>query len=127
IKHLKTMQDFINLIQNATFNNGKIDQDVMDHLCFPEEGIVEITDPNMLFLLNLYLSCANASEATYTGVREAIQHCFPRVDILSYYSVKKKVANITGVVSIYDDMCIQSCHAFTGPFANLDKCALCGE
>jgi len=46
---------------------------------------------------------------------------------LSYHLVKKRVAEITGVESILDDMRINSCHAFTGPFANLEACSICGE
>ena len=41
--------------------------------------------------------------------------------------VKKYVADITGVCTISDDMCINSCHAFTGPFADLKNCKLCNE
>ncbi|KIJ91550.1 hypothetical protein K443DRAFT_34680, partial [Laccaria amethystina LaAM-08-1] len=37
--------------------------------------------------------------------------------------VKKLVADISSVVSVRDDMCINSCHAFTGPFAQLDACS----
>lgn len=48
-------------------------------------------------------------------------------DELDYYSVKKLVSDISGVVSVSDDMCINSCHAFTGPFAHLDSCSICGE
>lgn len=41
--------------------------------------------------------------------------------------MKKLVADITGVIAVYDDMCINSCHTFTGPFAQLESCSICGE
>jgi hypothetical protein len=41
--------------------------------------------------------------------------------------VKWLVAETTGVVAVYDDMCINSCHAFTGPFSQLHFCSICGE
>lgn len=32
---------------------------------------------------------------------------------------KKLLADTTGVVSVMDDMCVNSCHTFTGPFERL--------
>lgn len=69
----------------------------------------------------------NASEETYNACRNAILCRYPDSGVLSYYAVKKLVAEITGVVAVYDDMCINSCHAFTGPFAHLESCIICGE
>lgn len=42
-------------------------------------------------------------------------------------TMMKLVAEITGVVAVYDDMCINSCHAFTRSFAQLKSCSTCGE
>ena len=47
--------------------------------------------------------------------------------VLSYHAVKRLVAEITGVVAVYDDMCINLCHAFTGPFTQLKSCSISGE
>ncbi|KNZ74728.1 hypothetical protein J132_06363 [Termitomyces sp. J132] len=44
--------------------------------------------------------------------------------MLTFHNVKKLVASISGIVSIADDMCIDSCHAFTGPFAELEMCEI---
>ena len=52
---------------------------------------------------------------------------YPETNLLSYHLVNKLVADISGVVSIRDDMCINSCHAFTGPFAPLEACSICSE
>ncbi|ETW85803.1 hypothetical protein HETIRDRAFT_311270, partial [Heterobasidion irregulare TC 32-1] len=41
--------------------------------------------------------------------------------------VKKKVAELTGITSIIHDMCTNTCIAYTGPYADLDKCPLCYE
>jgi len=41
--------------------------------------------------------------------------------------VKKLVAEISGVVSVLDDMCINSCTAFVGPFADATECPVCQE
>ena len=41
--------------------------------------------------------------------------------------VKKHVADITGICIIPDDMCINLCHVFTGPFSVLKNCKICNE
>ncbi|KAI0082985.1 hypothetical protein BDY19DRAFT_987990 [Irpex rosettiformis] len=46
---------------------------------------------------------------------------------LSYSQVKRKVTEITGITPIYTDMCIDTCVAFTGPFAELERCPLCSK
>ncbi|KAJ3558416.1 hypothetical protein NM688_g939 [Phlebia brevispora] len=49
------------------------------------------------------------------------------IHMLSYEQVKHLVQDISGVTPIYADMCINSCIGFTGPYANVDRCALCGH
>jgi len=73
------------------------------------------------------MACENTSQKIYSDIQESVLHHFPNLDILTYGSVKDLVANISGVVSIADDMCINLCHAFTGPFANLQACHYCSE
>lgn len=89
--------------------------------------MTDISDPDTLLSLDLFLAVTNASEETYKSCRNAILRRYPDSEVLSYHSVRKLVAEISGVVAIYDDMCINSCHAFTGPFSHLESCTLCGE
>jgi len=126
-ENIKITQQFIEEIRSATLDNGGLDPSVVEHLWNPEEGLVDISDPDVQLSLDLYLAVTNASEVTYKGCCDAILHCYPESAVLSYYSVKKLVSDISGVVSVSDDMCINSCHAFTGPFAHLDSCSICRE
>jgi hypothetical protein len=98
-----------------------------DRLENPFEDLVDISDPAIRLSLDLFLSCGNASEETYNDVRRSILIPYPDAGVLSYYLVKKCVADITGVCTISDDMCINSCHAFTGPFSDLNNCKICNE
>jgi hypothetical protein len=41
--------------------------------------------------------------------------------------VKKLVTDIAGIVTVASDMCIYSCHAYTGPWAKRETCYDCGE
>lgn len=128
IEHVRISQAFIDEIKNATLDNGKLDATATERLRNPDTEIIDLTDPDLRYSLELYMSCINASEATYNSVRESTLRRFPQTKILSHYLAKKLVSDIvSGVVSVADDMCINSCHAFTGPFANLDACSICFE
>jgi hypothetical protein len=127
IEHLRFAQEFIYQVSHATLDNGRLDDLTIDYLKYPEEGPVDISDPDTRLSLGLFLSCNNASEQTYTDVRHEILIRLPGARILSYYNVKNLVAKITGVCAVYDDMCINGCHAFTGPFADLQSCHVCLE
>jgi len=127
IEHVRLAQQFIEKISTATLNNGNLDDDVIERLRNPEEGPIDISDPNIRLALDLFMACEKSSQNTYTSVREAILRRFPETELLSYHLVNKLVTNISGVVSIKDDMCINSCHAFTGPFVDLEACSICLE
>jgi hypothetical protein len=127
IENVRIAQSFIEEIKNATLENGKMDPVATERLRHPDEELTDLSDPDLRFSLDLYMSCVNASEATYNSVRKAVIHRFPLMEVLSHHRAKKIVADISGVVSVEDDMCINSCHAFTGPFADLDACIICSE
>jgi hypothetical protein len=127
IEHVRTAQEFIAEISRATYHNSKLDESTIDRLENPFEDLVDISDPAIRLSLDLFLSCGNASEETYNDVRRSILIPYPDAGVLSYYLVKKCVADITGVCTISDDMCINSCHAFTGPFSDLNNCKICNE
>jgi hypothetical protein len=127
IENIKVTQGFINDIRVATLKNGNLEDDVIHRLRNPPEEPTNISDPNIRLSIDIFLAVTNASEETYHASRDAILHRYPDSGILSYHTVKKLVAEITGVVAVYDDMCVNSCHAFTGPFAQLESCTICGE
>jgi len=127
IEHVNLAQKFIKEISEATLDNGELDDDVIKRLREPEEGPADVSSPDVRLALDLFMACENSSQKTYTSVREAILRRFPDTELLSYHLVKNLVASISGVVSIKDDMCINSCHAFTGPFSELEACSICSE
>ena len=127
IENIKFTQEFIEDISTATFENGCLDDDVIHHLRNPCNEPTIISDPDIRLSLDLFLAVTNASEETYHASRNAILLRYPDSGILSYHAVKQLVAQKTGIVAVYDDMCINSCHAFTGPFAQLRFCSICGE
>ena len=127
IESIKICQEFISQLSNATLDNGKLDAPTLDRLRNPVEGNYDISDKDTRLSLDLFLATDNASDAVYNYVRDAIHRHSPDIHVLSLYHVKELASEITGVVSVPDKMCIDSCVAFTGPYSDLEACPVCGE
>ena len=51
----------------------------------------------------------------------------PAEPLLSYDIVKWHITEISGMTAIQEEMCVNTCIAFTGPFSELDICPECAE
>ena len=71
IESVRIAQSFIEEIKNATLDNGKLEPAATERLRHPDEEIVDLSDPDLRYSLDLYMSCINASEATYNSARQA--------------------------------------------------------
>ncbi|KAF5370373.1 hypothetical protein D9758_006949 [Tetrapyrgos nigripes] len=127
IESIANAQQYINMIQGATLDNNILPDGVLDRLREPVEGVVDIWNPFVRLAIDIFIATTDASDRTYNALCIAIQQCWPEAELLSYYQVKKLVAEISGVVIVKEDMCIDSCMAFTGPHANLDACLHCAK
>lgn len=129
MENIALTEHYIDLLKSASLDNcgPSLTPEILARLRAPPEYPVDISNPDHRLSLDLFIAVTMASEAAYNTARNAILRCYPDCGILSYYQVKNLVAEITGVVSIADDMCINSCHAFTGPFEDLEACSICQE
>ncbi len=130
LENLRVAQQFLRAISTATLDDGKLDTSVLYELRNPQKDPPdELQNPDIRLSLDLFISCKHSSQKTYKSVCESIQHRFPEanLNLLSYYSANKMVAEISGVVSIAHDMCVNSCLAFVGPFKDLEACHICLE
>lgn len=125
MKDLKIAQEFIRMVKNATLDKDQIDPEVLRRLRRPPKELPDISDPSVRFSLDIYIALEHASHEAYEAVREAAQQI--NVHMLSYHQVKSRAAEITGIVPIYQDMCINTCVGFTGPFKNMHRCPVCAE
>jgi hypothetical protein len=127
---MKTAMAYIEALKTASLDDkwSKLDADNLYRLQNPPTTPVDINDnPSWHLGLDLYLSITNVSQETYTSVRKAILRRYPNEGIPSYHQIKKYVAELSGVCSIEDDMCINSCIAYTGPWKDLQTCPECGK
>ncbi|KAI0352686.1 hypothetical protein OH77DRAFT_1408449 [Trametes cingulata] len=127
LEDMKITLEFIRLLQNASLDGSALDPEVIDRIRNPREEPFKITDEDVLLSIKIFLAVANASEDTYNAIREAIMGRFPDVSILTLYKVKKTIEELTGVVGQKDDMCVNSCIGYTGPYAAFEHCPKCGQ
>jgi hypothetical protein len=78
----------------------------------------------------MYLTLEHASQDTYNCISRSLVQNFAGIDgindILSFHAVEKLIAAHTGVEPIIHDMCSQLCMTYTGPYAALKHCTMCG-
>jgi len=118
---------FINALRKASLDDvhSKLPPEAIDRIRNPLRELPDTTDPDLLLSLKYYF--ANMMIKAYNTVHDATMERHPEDDIYSYYSVKQAVSELSGVVPIIHDMCINTCLAFAGPYSDLDNCPRCGE
>ncbi|KAJ7893765.1 hypothetical protein B0H13DRAFT_1505852, partial [Mycena leptocephala] len=113
VDDVRNAQLFIKALEGATLDESGLDSDTLARLRNPIWESVDISDDKDFRLsLKVFLADTNASEATYHATRDAILEHSPNVDMLSYYSVKRAIESMTGIVPITHDMCPNSCIAY---------------
>ncbi|EIN04486.1 hypothetical protein PUNSTDRAFT_76415, partial [Punctularia strigosozonata HHB-11173 SS5] len=125
---LQLAEKFVASVQCASLDAGHLSPKVLTQLRNPPCEPVDIDD-NLRFFLDIYFALDNASRAAYESVCAAVKRRFnmDEKDVYSYDRIRRRVADITGVVAVMHDMCVKSCAAFTGPFADMEECPYCGE
>jgi hypothetical protein len=129
--HLGNLQDTlaaISEIKNASLDS-QFEEDDLTRLRNPTEEELNIDDRHFRLSLDMYLILTNVSQETYRALVAAFIRCNPEAEgkLLSYDQIKRRVRNLTGIIPIHDDMCVNSCMAFTGPYKDLDTCLRCQE
>ena len=127
--HLENLKDTlaaIEEIKNASLD-VQFDKDDLFYLKNPPEEELDINDRYFRYSLDLYLAHLNTPQEVYRDSVNAYLKLHPegKGKVLSFDQIKRRVKNLTGIVPIYDDLCINSCMAFTGPYKDLDTCLEC--
>jgi hypothetical protein len=112
----------------VTLNNSKLNNWVRKWLRNPPTNTVDdMLDPILRLSIDIYLAIGNTSQETYNSIHNALMHYNPAEPIQSYDIVKRHITEISRVTPIQEDMCVNTCIAFTGPFSGLDTCPECAE
>ncbi|KIO08757.1 hypothetical protein M404DRAFT_22611 [Pisolithus tinctorius Marx 270] len=99
----------------------------LDRLRNPPKEPLRVDDQYTELALSMFIALEHSSESTYEKIRQAIQKCFPDVGLPSFHQMKRLLANLSGVTSVANHMCINSCATYVGPLSNLEICPECSE
>ncbi|RDX46888.1 hypothetical protein OH76DRAFT_1299246, partial [Lentinus brumalis] len=115
---------FIAALRTATLEKSGLATEVLHRLRNPPRT-PRVIEPVERAGIRMYLARGDASEANYADNRAAFMELHPDEALPSYDTVKKLVAELTGVTPLRTDMCEDTCVAFTGPFENCLECPRC--
>jgi len=99
-------------------------------LCDPQEHDSTPEDDRYLkYSIQNFIDLLGCAQDKYTAVRENLRELDPSIPTLSYDQVKRRVRNLSGLITWEHHMCVDGCIGFTGPFADLEHCPSpgCGE
>ncbi len=119
-------QAFIDALQGASLDDENLHPDVLERLRNPLTDEYQLDDPALHLSLEVFLGLDRASEAHYNLMQGAVLRSHG-ISMLSLHQVKRAVQDISGVRAVYDDMCLNSCVAYTGPYTNHQICPVCSE
>ena len=129
---MRTSVEFIQMVNEATLESQFSPEELSvlrkPRANDPKDSNPE-SDPYLKHSIRNFIDLLGCAQDNYTAVRENLQELDPDIPMLSYDQVKRKVRNLSGIVTWEHDMCVRGCIGFTGPFADLENCpnATCGE
>ena len=124
--------DFILALRDASTADpvAILNDDALDRLRNPPNTPPVIENPGIWYSISIHLALEHSSQDAYERVCHSTIRNFsgaPGVDdIQSFYNVERTIRTFTGVEPIHHDMCSNTCLTYTGPFADLDACLICG-
>jgi hypothetical protein len=125
VDELKYSLDFIKALELATLDNGDLSEEALFRLRNPPQHELTLDNPDEKYSIKQFLTSMNSSQTTYQSFHENHNEHFPEHPMLSWDRLKTKLSEWTGIEAIKNDMCANSCIAYTGPFSDLEVCPKC--
>jgi len=127
LENMKTNLKFVRMIEEATLDSQFSPAELQAFRNPRELGSSPSDDPDLKLSLSFFISNLDhsGSQKNYAEACEIIKERFPEAEMLSYDQAKRRASELSGVVTWKHDMCVDSCAAFTGPFAHLEECPRC--
>src|ERR1700733_5516427 len=121
---MKTDHQFIEMAKTATLASQFDPSQLLAFRNPQEDRFFPSDDPDLHLSIDFYISSLDhaQSQKAYAKSRSNILKHFPTSSMLSYDQVKRRVSDLSGIVTWKHDMCFNTCVGFTGPFAQLTDC-----
>ncbi|KAG2337345.1 hypothetical protein BDR05DRAFT_978538 [Suillus weaverae] len=119
LDNLKHDISLIQALQNTTLDDGTgLKGKKLKQLCNSPQQSLHIDDPSTILTLRMFVVLEHSSQDTYVQIHEAVIECYPDSDVPPFHHVKTILADLNGVESLINHMCINLCTAFIGPYAD---------
>ncbi|KAK2459237.1 hypothetical protein APHAL10511_008745 [Amanita phalloides] len=125
LREIKNSLKFVELLQSASLEYDGFDSEDLNRLRNPPQEQLKIDDPDLRLSLDIFFATMNASQDTYNSVWNAILRRYPDNGILSFDQVKRRTRQLSGVIPLVFDMCVNTCMAYTGPYKDMESCPFC--
>lgn len=120
---------FIFRLANASLDDpeSRLDAAAVERIRNPPQHQLFLDDDlDLEAAVKLYLKLSHA-EKDYESAREVLMKSKNIEDFPTLYQAKQAVEKLSGVSGMMHDMCFNSCVSFTGQFAHLESCPICGS
>lgn len=126
IEELRSLQQFIAALWNASLDDEKLDTEVLERLGNPlTTPVKDDLDHIFRFSLDVHIATTNASNKTYNDVIAATKRLTGE-SMLTLDQLECRIWKVTGIELICKDMCRDSCLVFVGHFKDNNHCRRCG-
>jgi len=115
------------MVKEVTLASQFSPKELADFLDPQEHESTPPDDPSLKLSLLNFILFMGSPQGAYEAARKNNQHCYPDIELLSYYQVARMARVLSGVITWEHDMCVKSCAGFTGPFEHLSRCPDCVE
>ncbi|KAG1746872.1 hypothetical protein EDB19DRAFT_1607628, partial [Suillus lakei] len=119
---------FIQALHAASLDDpvAKLTPEALEKLRNPPQQPPHIESPIICHGVEMYFHLKHVVQAAYKGIADSAARRFPGAeDIPTSHSVEHLIAKLSGVDSVKNHMCLNTCIAFTGPFTDLKQCPFC--
>jgi hypothetical protein len=123
IEKLRNSLDFIECLEGACKANSQLSPQDNERLWNPPRELLDTSNPALRHAVKTFMGADTpVTVEAFNAVRDAALEWHPNDFFPSFYQTQKTLAEWSGINAIECDMCPNSCIAYTGPFADLEKC-----
>ncbi|KAF9219048.1 hypothetical protein BS17DRAFT_687295, partial [Gyrodon lividus] len=115
-------------LRNASLEDAvsKLDEAALQRIQNPPQTTLQINASEICHSISTYLALKHSAQNAYEHVHHSNHVNYPDcANMLSFSKVKCTIAEYTGFEKIQNDMCPNTCLAYTGPYEHLQLCLKC--
>ena len=119
---LATSIEFIRMVRGATLDSQFSPEELTAFHDPQPHAFNPANDPYLKYSIQNFIDLLGCAQDRYAALRENYLDLHPGAPLLSYDQVKRRLRNLSGIITWEHDMCVHGHVAFTGPYVKLERC-----